>query len=345
MRADRGLEGAGLPTASADSVLRLIRWLGSPKWMLAFFVFAFIGAQVAIHQPEWITAAWAIPLGIFAVSLLAALVGNPRFRLDAPLLLLHLGLLALVLLLAVARLTYLDGNVTLTQETAFEGKLLHDSRGPWHPDRLAQFTFTNHGVEEVYFRGASRPTTFNRVSWQLPGGSLQTSVITDNQPLTLMGYRIFQTHNRGFSPVFHWQPQGGTEEIGTIQLGAGDSLSAANQWQRADGSEVLWFMLDQPDKARLQPGQQRVNLGIAEMSHQLVLRLGDRRETLRPGESVELPGGRLTYVELRTWMGYRVVYDLAVYWLAAAIAVALAGMIWFYARQLRNSATAAEDSP
>src|SRR5262245_31428317 len=135
---------------AAERMGTVLHGLASPRWMLAFFVFAFAGALVAAQRPDWITAAWIPPLAIFAVSLLAAVVTNRRLRRDPALLGLHLGLLAFIALLVVARLTYLDGAVTLTQGTVFDGRLHLDQRGPLHPGGIENLRFANEGFTEDF---------------------------------------------------------------------------------------------------------------------------------------------------------------------------------------------------
>jgi hypothetical protein len=97
-------------------------------------------------------------------------------------------------------------------------------------------------------------------------------------------------------------------------------------------------MLDAAALPPLRVGERRSNLGAAGLAHQLVVRIGERRETLRPGDWVDLDRGRLRYLGLNTWMGYRLVYDVAVYWMAAAVAVVIGSMVWFYARSLLSRA-------
>lgn len=311
---------------------RLLYWVASPHWMLAFFVFAGVSALVSMERPEWITAAWSLPLAVFALSLLAAVATNARFRRDAALLGLHLGLLVLVLLIALARLTYLDGAVTLSLGSEFDGRLHLDQRGPLHPGGVERLRFANEGFTEDFNPRARWKSTYNRVRWWDANGDSHVAEIGDDQPLVLEGYRIYATFNRGYSPVFRWQPVQGDEEIGTVQLQAG-SLDMANSWQLTSGPEV-WTMIDLPQEAKLQPGERRANMGAEKLDHRLILRVGDRSESLRPGESMQLPEGRLTYVSLETWMGYRLVYDVAMYWMASATLVVVLCMLAFYARVL-----------
>ena len=57
------------------------------------------------------------------------------------------------------------------------------------------------------------------------------------------------------------------------------------------------------------------------------------RYELHPGQSLDLAGGRLTYKELRTWMGYTVFYDWTLPWLFAAGLIAVLSLGWHYWRK------------
>lgn len=315
---------------------RLLRWLAAPGWMLAFFLFALGGALAALYWPEAVTAIWALPLSVFALSLTAAVATNRRLRGDPLLLGLHLGLLVLVVLAAVARLTYLDGAVTLTQGMVFDGQLNLDRRGPLHGAGVERLRFANAGFSEDFAPGARWPTTSNRVRWWDASGRSHLAVVGDDTPLRLDGYRIYATRNRGYSPLFRWQPLQGPEEVGTVQLRAGSGFSLAHEWRLPAGREV-WVLLEFEQSADLRRGEQRANLGAASLPHHLLLRLGDdSRHLLRLGESLDLPEGRLTYLALDSWMGYRIVYDMAMYWMAAAAVLVVACMMLYYGRLLRR---------
>lgn len=318
---------------SQQRLVALLRWLGSPLWMLLFFVFCFLSAFVAMYAPEWISAAWSIALLVFAVSLLAAVATNARFRRDVPLLGLHLGLLAFVVLLAVSRLSYLDGAVTLTQGTPFDGRLHVDKRGPFHPDRLREVRFANDGVFEEFGANARWKSTINRVRWWDDAGVAHSAEIGDDNPLLMQGYRIYSTRNRGYAVVFRWEPIQGEAQVGTVQLAPGE-FGMANEWQLPNGP-TLWALLVSEKPLQLERGQRRADLGIDSLPHKLVIRIGERREELQEGQGLQLAEGKLVYTGLDSWMGYRVVYDPAMYWMAAAASVVTLCMVAFYARLFR----------
>ena len=102
-------------------------------------------------------------------------------------------------------------------------------------------------------------------------------------------------------------------------------------WQTSDGQEFWTQVVTSAGSAEL---QQRPNLGIDGLDHVLVVRQGDTRHELRPGESVVLDSGRLGYLGLDSWIGYRIVRDPSEPWLAASVVVAVLSLVWFYFRRL-----------
>jgi cytochrome c biogenesis protein len=64
--------------------------------------------------------------------------------------------------------------------------------------------------------------------------------------------------------------------------------------------------------------------------HTLVVRIGDARQELVPGERMVVPGGVLVYERLSTWMGYTVFYDWTLPWLFAACMLAVASLAWHF---------------
>lgn len=325
----------------ATSARRVVEGLASPRWMLAFFVFAGIGGLLSISQPEWITPIWIVPLGVFAIALLASVVTRPRFRRDPALLGLHLALLCMVVLFAVARLTYLDGAVSLTEGgEPFDGRLDVDRHGPLHPQSLARLRFANEGTIEDFRSGERWYGTTNRVRWWRADGFSGTAEIANDRPLVLDGYRIHPTFNRGYSALFRWEAAQAEPIVGGVQLRADQEFGMANEWPLPTGVR-LWIMLDPLEnaKVRLQPGERREGLGAATLPHRLVVRYADTRRSLNPGESLQFGEGRLVYLGLRSWMGYRIIYDPAANWLAAAAALTVLCMIGYYWRELRSGWT------
>lgn len=320
---------------AAPATERMLHALASPKWMLAFFVFAAASAVLSIHLPDLITAAWTVPLALFAVTLLASILTRPRFRRDPLLLGLHLALLAIVALVGFARLTYLDGAVTLTEGgEPFSGALDIEQRGPFHPSELDRLRFANEGVFEAFDANERGPAIHSRIRWWDSSGRSHVAEIANDVPLLLAGYRIYATYNRGFSPVFRWNSKSGETDVGAVQLRGDMDFGMANEWALPNG-RTLWIMLDPQRSTLMQPGEQRSGLGAASLPHRLVVRQDGTRETLEPGQTLTFDDGSLTYLGLRSWMGYRIVYDPASDWLMGAALMLVMCMTLFYWRTLR----------
>ena len=311
--------------------------LASPRLTVAFFLLLAAGSLWVAQGGGNATVATVLPLSLLVVNLVASITTQARFRADLPLLLFHLALLALVALLALARLIYFDGATILTTGTAFEGDLVKDSRGPLHGDGVRSLRFANEGFTESFPERGKYHATYSRVRWWDAAGQSHLAEIGDDRPLILDGYRIYATQRRGFSPLFLWQPTAGEAAYGTVQLPDSDAgeVGSATSWALPSGPQA-WVMLKLNAAPQPQPGEQRSGLGAHEVSHQLVLRVGEQRIELRPGGTAELDGGRLSYVRLDSWMGYHIVRDPTEPWLVATILVGIGSMLWFYARLLRK---------
>lgn len=338
------LPNPGSPTlvkAAARPRMRVsdMRWLhvlAVPRWVLLFFALTAV-ASLSVSK-GWLgaTISMTLPFALLVVTLVASLLVHPRFRVDLPLLLLHLSLIGLVVLLVVARLVYLDGRATLTRGTAFDGELQMLERGPFHPGGFETLEFANEGFSEEYvLQSRGRYTaTYNRLRWRDENGRWQQAVIGDDDPLLLHGYRIYTAQRRGYAPLFEWRPDDGPRQIGDVQLSADVDLDEAPtaSWSLPGGLE-LWAQLQRPDGASPFDGDRRV-VEMDRLPHRLVLRSGDRRFELQPGQGVELPGGRLTYLRLETWMGYMVSYDPTPPWIIAMILIGTGSLIAYYWRRL-----------
>lgn len=304
--------------------------------MIAFFICTALAALAVAYEFAPATAVMPLPLGLLAINLIAAIVVRPALRADGALLLLHLAMLVLLCLFVVARLIYMDSSVALSNGVPFDGQLVRDERGPLHRDRLAELRFENAGFTENFPQRGKYEATYNRVRWWDAAGQVHEAVIGDDRPLILAGYRIYTSKFRGFSPVFHWQAIDGREELGSVQLNdtkMGDFAHAA-EWQIPDGPS-LWAKIELLDPVEPVPGARRVDLGVERLNQQLVVRAGNDRHVMKIGDALDLPGGRLTYLRLDSWMGYRVIYDPTQPWLLASVITVVVSLVWFYTRRLR----------
>jgi cytochrome c biogenesis protein len=108
-------------------------------------------------------------------------------------------------------------------------------------------------------------------------------------------------------------------------------LRQSREWPLPDGREA-WVML-QFDETLIDPG--KASAFRLPEAHRLVVRIGETRAALAPGERVALDGGTLVYEGLASWMGYRVAYDPTLPWLLAASLLTALSLAWHYARKFR----------
>ena len=326
---------------------RVLLALASLKLTLAIFLILVAGIGIIYFSNIRYVWALAVPFTAFAVNLSAAVATNPVFRKQTALLVFHLALITIVLLIALGRLIYFKGHTELVEGEVFSENMVFEESGPWHPRHLDALRFSNDGFTISYASTMQRGVTRNQVTWTQPDGRTGQSIIGDQYPLLLEGYRIYATANKGFAPVFRWRPDNGPEQTGAMHLPSYPRLQykQINEWQPPGSQVKLWIMLpinevllapDRPSEFRLPTNQQ------------LVIRLGEERHTLNPGGSLRLPDGELTYLELRKWMGYDISYDFTLPWLLAASILAVVSMAWhfwqkFSAKPWNSEATAKEN--
>jgi len=309
----------------------LINHFGSLRSTLALFALL---ACVVLLRPA--LAPLAVVIGLLALNLGAALVVHPAFRRQLPLLVAHLALLALVLLVAAGRLLALDGRFELTQGEPFDGMLLDGQAGPLHVSRLQQLHFRHEGFEIDYAPGRKRGATRNAVVWVDDEGQPRSAVIGDHHPLLLQGHRIYTSPNKGFAPLLRWVPEQGEAQLGAVHLPSfpAQELHQSRAWTLPDGREA-WVML-QINQTLIDPLQ--ATRFEMPRDFRLVVRIGEQRAELAPGQALQVPGGKLVFEELRTWMGYRVAYDPTLPWLLAAALLAALALGVHYLQKFRSAA-------
>lgn len=322
-------------------MMRLLSLLGSLRLTLAGFVFLGAGILIAYfnesHTSPWLTAA----LLLMAANLLAAILSRPYFRQQKPLLLFHLALLALIALIAVGRLSYFSGQVEVLSGTEFEGQLRIVEEGPWHIRGYDKLRFTNEGFTITYGEGLYRLPTRNQVSWTDGAGRTQQKVIGDDVPLVLDGYRFYTTPNKGFAMIFDWLQPGRQPVRGAVMLPSypARALEQANEWHLPGKREPVWTML-QLDKDVLKYDEPGVF--VLPEDYRVIVRHGAERQELpavRGGVTsdqprhVDFPEGRLVFVEMRSWMGYKVTRDPTLPWLLAVAGLAVFALGWHFWRK------------
>ncbi len=317
--------------------------LASLKLTLVIFVL-FCASVVLAYFTRW-SPAWilALPFSLFAVNLTAAILVSPAFRRQPGLLVFHLALLALVILLAISRLTYLKGHLEVSDGESFNGELTESESGPLHPWHLEQARFLQKNFTIDYAPGLNRDRTRSQVVWQDEEGNVHKAVIGDHYPLILAGYRFYTTHNKGFAPSFIWYPaNGGAPQQGTIHLPSypAHEYQQALSWNIPGTKHEIWTLLEL-DEVVLD--ENRNSEFKPPEKHRLVIRYNDQRRELRPGASVLFEDGRLKYEGLRVWMGYAVFYDWTIPWLLSACVLTVLGMGWHFWRKFAARPWRAED--
>ncbi|MEY4751610.1 MAG: hypothetical protein RIQ60_3824 [Pseudomonadota bacterium] len=309
------------------------------------------GASHGVSRP-----ALALVMALLALNLLLGLLHLPTLTRRLPLLVFHVALLLLVLLVGVGRLTALDGRFELAQGVVYEGQLIDGQAGSWHRGALERLAFRHEGFEIDYAPGRKRGATRNQVSWVDAQGGTHREVIGDHRPLVLDGYRIYTSPNKGFAPVLSWLPDAASgpaaaptataapsaararrrparpvKTFGAVHLPSypANELRQSLEWPLPDGRRV-WVKLDFDET--LIDSEQAASFRLPG-EHKLVVWLGEQRAELAPGQGMTLPGGRLTYEGLRTWMGYRISYDPTLPWLLACALLAVWALAWHYLRK------------
>ena len=304
------------------------------RWLTAVFFLVATGATVLVGSGNRSATLWmALPFALLVLNLVAAILIHRRLRADTALLVLHLALLALVAAVVVSRLTYLDAQAALFQGTVFEGETVKLVHGPLNSGRLDHLAFANEGLRTRYDSSGRYVGTDHLVSWMDAAGRRQKAVIGDDHPLTLNGYRIYAVRQRGLAPLLRWEEPGKPAVVKRIDLDDhrdADYPPSAN-WTLAEGLEAWAQVRQAPWKPPLD-GVER-DFGIAGLAHTLIMRINEQRFELQPGESIDLPQGRLTYMRLGTWMGYRIVYDPLASWVLASALLAIGSLAWFYGRR------------
>ena len=307
-------------------MIAVLRRLSSLKLTLVGMLLLAAGAGLSYGNPAS-TPVWVlvVPMALLAVNLLAAIISNSRINRRPGLLVFHIGLLGVVVLAAVGRLTHFEAHVELLQGTALSSAEVFDRReGPFHPDGLQDINFVQGAYTVEYFPGIIRGATRSTVILSGDEGGRQTRVIGDDTPLVLDGYRFYTTFNKGFAPVVTWIPDQGEQQTGAVHMPSYPlfDFRQDNTWTPPSGPEIkVWLSLD--------TGLDENGYWILDGSQAhstLVLDVGDVRAELSVGESLRVDGGVVRYERLSTWMGYKIFFDPTLHWLFVVSMVGVCGL-------------------
>lgn len=310
--------------------MTFLRYLASLKLTLVGMILLGIGAGLTYDNLLDVTV-WVlvVPLALLALNLTAAIFTNQRINRQPGLLLFHVGLLGVIVLAAIGRLSYVDAHVELAEGQAFTpDAVLELKQGPWHVGRMDKVHFIQGGYRVEYAPGMQRGLTFSQVLVSGEHNAMVEKVVGDDRPLVLEGYRFYTTFNKGFTVLLTWIPDQGQAVTGRVNLPSYPlyDYKQDNSWTPPGAQEIkFWLQLTtglREDAAWVLDA--RNSQGV------LVVTSNGQRVELAPGQSARLNAGQLRYEKLSAWMGYKIFYDPTLKWLFFVSVIAVLGMAWHY---------------
>lgn len=315
----------------------LSRRLSSLRFTLIGMILLAIGAALSYNNPAS-TPVWVLvmPMALLAINLLAAIITNPRIHRRGSLLVFHLALLGVVVLVAVGYLTRFEAHVEMLQGTAFSADdLLDKKEGPWHVSHLDKVAFIQGPYTVDYAAGMVRGPTRSHIQVPDGRGGWTWWVVGDDKPLVVDGYRFYTSFNKGFAPILTWIPDHGAPETGSVNMPAYPlfEFKQDNSWTPPGGSEIKFWL-------RLDTGMNEKTdwvLDGEKTAGVLVVNTADgQRAELKPGDSARVPGGRLRYDRLSTWMGYKIFYDPTLHLMFVTAIVGVLGLFTHFWQKFGN---------
>ena len=304
--------------------LKLLARIGSLK-LTAAGIGLLIAGVLTAHLTKSAAVWWLVsPLLLLAVNLAAAIAINPRLNRRTGLLVFHVGLFAVIVLVAYGRLIGFHGRVELVQGQAFSAEGVDVRRsGPLHDGSgLNSVRFLQGSIRVDYAPDIIRQQTVSLIH---PENTGAVARVGDNAAYESEGYTFHTTANKGFAAIVAWQATGGNAEAGAIHFPS----YPLNEWRQ---------------DARWQPAGE----ATLEMSLTGLDRLDDRHpfildaraaegvglevagQVLAEGETLVLPGGRLELVEVTMWMGYEIRSEPLTLWTFLAAVIGVCGIGWHF---------------
>ncbi len=297
---------------------------------------ALIVNSFAISQwPDKAIPWLVLPLSLLAVNLFAALLVRHAFRQQAALLLFHVGLLAVLMLVAAGVLMRFDGSVEVVEGTAYNAADVTARGQGWlHRDRLDRVHFTQGPLETNYLSGLRRDTTFSRVVVSRSDGTEIERDVGDREGFKSHGYRFMTTFNKGYSVLVIWRDERGNDSVGAVNFPSYPKFDwkQTNDWVTPSGETLtLELKLAQrvPEDSPWTLSSRGVDFKVSFIGR------GQTEQTLGPGQSIAVPGGEITIVDLRLWMGYRIDYNPLLPWLLTAAFLSLGALALHMAQKFR----------
>ena len=313
----------------------LLKTIASLRLTLAGLAMLIVNSFAISQWPDTALPWLVVPLSVLAVNLLAALLVRHAFRQQAALLLFHVGLLAVLMLVAAGVLLRFDGSVEVVEGTAYDaGAVTARGTGWLHPDRLGRVHFVQGPLEVNYLSGLRRDTTHSRVVLSRTDGTEVRRDIGDRQGFTTNGYRFMTTFNKGFAVLVLWRDAEGNEALGTVNFPSFPEFEwkQTNEWITPAGESLipeLKLAERVPDESPWTLSSRDVGYEVGISGRTLAA------ATVAPGVPVAVVGGEITVIDLRLWMGYRIDYNPLLPWLLMAAFLSLGALGVHMAQKFR----------
>ena len=280
---------------------------------------AFIPNRISGFDTAWV----ALPLAVLSANLLAAILVNRSFRRQAPLLVFHICLLAVVLLLGAGVLMHMDGRIEIVEGEYFDpaGVVLTDV-GRWHPDRLSDLAFAQGTIEVDYQQGLVRQRTRSEILKRDPDGRERRFAAGDSVSATFGDYRFVTTMNKGFTLIVSWSDNAGGIQFGSINFPSYPEFEwkQVQEWTTPDGTPLV-LELDFVEQA---PRDSAWTLSSRLAPTRVSVReAATGTRSVQPGARIVVGTGTLGIEDVRMWMGYRIDYNPLLPWTFAAAMLAL----------------------
>ncbi|UCH46578.1 MAG: cytochrome c biogenesis protein ResB [Betaproteobacteria bacterium] len=313
-------------------MMRFVRKLAS----LRLTLLAMLGLVMAIFIAYFnarVSYVWiAVPLGVMAVNLAAALATNPRLRSEPALVGFHLALVVLCVLGALDALTRFQGRVELVN-----GQMLHTGQvqviteGLWHRSQLDGLMLKQGTIKVEYAPGMIRQQTRSAV-YYTEGTEEKRVVLSETRPLILQGYRFAPTPNKGYAMVLSWRDANGKVAQGAIHFPSYPAHEWRQQqaWQTPAGQRVS-LELKPPERP---PTDSPWVLKAEGAPVKAFLMMEGDTVELEPGYWHEMQNGALRLDDVRLWMGYSIDYQPAIQWLFAVSLIGIAALAAYFYRRL-----------
>jgi hypothetical protein len=283
---------------------------------------AIAGTLFPIRTSDWMM----LPALLLLANLVAALATNVRLKSLPMLFALHAALVVLIVVIGLDRANSMSGRVEVAEGSMFDASTVKAEAGMLHRMHLGDVKFMQGPFEITYAPGMKRRQTESVIRIPEQDGNWREVRIGDDTPLVVGDYRFYTTHNKGFAPILTYVSAAGTANTGVIHLPsypAHDSKQGL-AWTPPGAAKPLkvWLHIPEPvfemDKAWK---------FVKPVNTRLVIIDGEQRHELRIGEVVALGSAQLRYDGLRSWMGYTVVGQSMIPWIAAAALMACLALL------------------